>query len=148
MAQSFAATITNAKHVSMACAVINNGKPTGNILFCMEGGRMSILTKPSRRRTCFEGYSYLSRKVSKSNQLQSQCCKQDPSSDKRLRCTKSSKKGVVADLSHTKRQVAIWRIQPSKHSHIKVYRQTMKGVCRFIQKGFYWRKEKKDAWQA
>lgn len=42
MAQSFAATITNAKHVSMACAVINNGKPTGNIPFRMEGGRMSI----------------------------------------------------------------------------------------------------------
>jgi hypothetical protein len=60
MAQSFAATITNAKHVSMACAVINNGKPTGNTLFRMEGGRrMSILTKTSRRRTCFEGYSYL-----------------------------------------------------------------------------------------
>lgn len=45
MAQSFAVTITNAKHVSMSCAVINNGKPTGNTLFCMEGGRMSILTK-------------------------------------------------------------------------------------------------------
>ena len=30
-----------------------------------------------------------------SNQLQSQCCKQDPSSDKRLHCTKSSKKGVA-----------------------------------------------------
>lgn len=59
---------------------------------------MSILTKTSRRRTCFEGYSYLQRKVSKSNQLQSQCSKQDPSSDKRLRCTKSSKKGVVADF--------------------------------------------------
>ncbi|MBM0263518.1 hypothetical protein F8Q83_01185 [Prevotella copri] len=59
MAQSFAVTITNAKHVSMACAVINNSKPTGNTLFCMEGGRMSILTKTSRRRTCFEGYSYL-----------------------------------------------------------------------------------------
>ena len=44
---------------SMACAVINNGKPTGNTLFRMEGGRMSILTKTSRRRTCFEGYSYL-----------------------------------------------------------------------------------------
>lgn len=41
MAQSFAVTITNAKHVSMACAVINNGKPTGNTLFRMEGGRMS-----------------------------------------------------------------------------------------------------------
>ena len=27
---------TNAKHVSMACAVINNGKPTGNIPFRME----------------------------------------------------------------------------------------------------------------
>ena len=36
MAQSFAATITNAKHVSMACAVINNGKPTDNTLFHME----------------------------------------------------------------------------------------------------------------
>lgn len=59
---------------------------------------MSILTKTSRRRTCFEGYSYLQRKVSMSNQLQSQCCKQDPSSDKRLHCTKSSKKGVVADF--------------------------------------------------
>ena len=59
MTQSFAATITNAKHVSMACAVINNGKPTGNILFRMEDGRMSILTKTSRRRTSFEGYSYL-----------------------------------------------------------------------------------------
>ena len=59
---------------------------------------MSILTKTSRRRTCFEGYSYLQRKVSKNNQLQSQCCKQDPSSDKRLHCTKSSKKGVVADF--------------------------------------------------
>ncbi|MCW4125816.1 hypothetical protein [Segatella copri] len=33
MAQSFAATITNAKHLSMACAVINNDKPTGNTLF-------------------------------------------------------------------------------------------------------------------
>ncbi len=47
MAQSFAVTITNAKHVSMVCAVINNGKPTGNTLFRMEGGRMSILTKTS-----------------------------------------------------------------------------------------------------
>ena len=64
----------------------------------MEGGRMSILTKTSRRRTSFEGYSYLLRKVSMSNQLQSQCCKQNPSSDKRLHCTKSSKKGVVADF--------------------------------------------------
>lgn len=60
----------------------------------------------------------------------------------RLRCTKSSKKGVVADLSHTKRQVAIWRIQPSKHSHIKVYRQTMKGVCRYIQRAFTGGKKK------
>ncbi|MEE1359696.1 MAG: hypothetical protein U0K50_07725 [Segatella copri] len=59
MAQSFVATITNTKHVSMACAVINNGKPTGNTLFRMEGGRMSILTKTSRMRTFFEGYSYL-----------------------------------------------------------------------------------------
>ena len=60
--------------------------------------RMSILTKTSRRRTCSEGYFYLQRKVSKSNQLQSQCCKQDPYSDKRLHCMKSSKKGVVADF--------------------------------------------------
>ncbi|WP_278865168.1 hypothetical protein [Leyella stercorea] len=59
MAQSLAETVTNTKHVSMACAVINNGKPTGNIFFRMEGGRMSILTKTSRRRTCFEGYFYL-----------------------------------------------------------------------------------------
>ncbi|WP_297008560.1 hypothetical protein [Prevotella sp.] len=59
MVQSLTETVTNAKHVSMACAVINNGKPTGNIPFRMEGGRMSILTKTSRRRTCFEGYSYL-----------------------------------------------------------------------------------------
>ena len=59
---------------------------------------MSILTKTSRRRTSFEGYSYLLRKVSMSNQLQSQCCKQNPSSDKRLHCTKSFKKGVVADF--------------------------------------------------
>ena len=36
MVQSFAATIINAKHVSMACAVINNGKPTGNTLFRMD----------------------------------------------------------------------------------------------------------------
>lgn len=64
----------------------------------MEGGRMNILTKTSRRRTSFEGYSYLLRKVSMSNQLQSQCCKQNPSSDKRLHCTKNSKKGVVADF--------------------------------------------------
>gem|GEM_PF-659277 len=92
MAQSFAATITNAKHVSMACAVINNGKPTDNILFRMEGGRMSILTKTSRRRTSFEDYFYLQEKTSKSNQLQSQCCEQIPSSGKRLRCTKSPRK--------------------------------------------------------
>ena len=36
MAQSFAATITNAKHVSMACALIDNGKPTDNTLFHMK----------------------------------------------------------------------------------------------------------------
>lgn len=118
MAQSFAATITNAKHVSMACAVINNGKPTGNTLFRMEGGRMS-------------------------NQLQSPCCKQDPSSDKRLHCTKSSKKGVVADFISYKEAGRHLANTTSKHSHIKVYRQTMKGVCRYIQKGFYWRKEKR-----
>ncbi len=99
MAQSFAATITNAKHVSMACAVINNGKPTGNIPFRMEGGRMSILTKTSQKENLLQKATPICRgSVSKSNQLQSQCCKQDPSSDKRLRCTKSSKKGVVADF--------------------------------------------------
>ena len=104
---------------------------------------MSILTKTSRRRTCFEGYSYLQRKVSMSNQLQSQCCKQDPSSDKRLHCTKSSKKGVVADFISYKEAGRHLANTTSKHSHIKVYRQTMKGVCRYIQKNFYWRKEKR-----
>ena len=59
---------------------------------------MSILTKTSRRRTSFEDYFYLQEKTSKSNQLQSQYCKQDPSSDKRLHCTKNSKNGVVADF--------------------------------------------------
>ena len=34
--KSLTETVTNAKHVSMACAVINNGKPTGNIPFRME----------------------------------------------------------------------------------------------------------------
>jgi len=38
MAQSFAATITNAKHVSMACAVINNGKPTNRQYTFPHGG--------------------------------------------------------------------------------------------------------------
>ena len=78
-----------------------------------------------------------------SNQLQSPCCKQDPSSDKRPHCTKSSKKGVVADFISYKEAGRHLANTTSKHSHIKVYRQTMKGVCRFIQKGFYWRKEKK-----
>ena len=36
MVQSLTETVTNAKHVSMACAVINNGKPTGNTPFRME----------------------------------------------------------------------------------------------------------------
>ena len=110
--------------------------------------RMSILTKTSRRRTCFEGYSYLQRKVSKSNQLQSQCCKQDPSSDKRLRCTKSSKKGVVADFISYKeagRHLANTTIKAQPYKSLSVNDE---GVCSFIQKGFYWRKEKKDAWQA
>lgn len=49
MVQSLTETVINAKHVSMACAVINNGKPTGNT-FPHGECRMSILTKTSRRR--------------------------------------------------------------------------------------------------
>ena len=102
---------------------------------------MSILTKTSRRRTCFEGYSYLQRKVSMSNQLQSQCCKQDPSSDKRLHCTKSSKKGVVADFISYKeagRHLANTTIKAQPYKSLSA-----NSVCRYIQKGFYWRKEKR-----
>lgn len=61
----------------------------------------------------------------------------------KLHCTKSSKKGVVADFISYKEAGRHLANTTSKHSHIKVYRQTMKGVCRYIQKGFYWRKEKR-----
>ena len=58
---------------------------------------MSILTKTSRRRTSFEEYFCLQEKTSKSNQLQSHCCKQVPSSDKRVRCTECPMKGIITN---------------------------------------------------
>ena len=98
MVQPFAETVTNARcDIMVFCRNTSNGKPTDNTLFYMEDSRMSILTKTSRRRTCFEGDSYLQKKTSMSNQLQSHCCKQVPSSDKRVRCTECPMKGIITN---------------------------------------------------
>ena len=143
MVQSFAATIINAKHVSMAFCRQQQWLTNRQYTFPHGGWSHKHIDQDKQKENLLRRLLLFERKVSMSNQLQSQCCKQDPSSDKRLHCTKSSKKGVVADFISYKEAGRHLANTTSKHSHIKVYRQTMKGVCRYIQKGFYWRKEKR-----
>ena len=144
MVQSFAATIINAKHVSIAFCRQQQWLTNRQYTFPHGGWSHEHIDQDKQKENLLRRLLLFLEEGKQDNQLQSQCCKQDSSSDKKASLyEKLQERRSRRFLSHTKRQVAIWRIQPSKHSHIKVYRQTMKGVCRFIQKGFYWRKEKR-----